>query len=97
MDVSILNPDLMNQLVHERNLLMVQHISDLSIKDKRKVLGLLRTIPADQYNYLFPTFFGVTIGEFCTIQVLVNDSKRKLKEYIHKQCADMNIGIFQIP
>jgi hypothetical protein len=95
MDLSIINEDLLNQLIHERNLILVQHISDLSIKDKRKLFSLLRKVSNKHHNFMFPQFFGATIGEFCTVQVLLNDSKRKFKEYLNKQCADMNLGIFE--
>jgi len=94
MDLCITNSHVLNQLLHERNLIIVQHIADLSIKDKRKVFVMLRKMDGPNANYMFPKYFGATVGEFCTVQVLINDSKRKFKEYLAKQCAEMNLGLF---
>jgi hypothetical protein len=90
----IRNHDILNQLIHERNLIMVQHISELSIKDKRKVFTILRRMDKTHKNFIFPQFFGATIGEFCTTQVLLNDCKKKFKEHLDKQCVEMNLGLF---
>ena len=94
MDLSIINKELLFQLIHERNLIIVKNISDLTIKDKRKMFSLLRQIPDNNLNFIFPRYFGATVGEFCTIQVIMSESKRKFKEYVQKQCAEMNIGLF---
>lgn len=94
MDVSVVNRDLLFQLIHERNLIVVRNISELTIKDKRRVLAILRQVPQAHPNLLLPRFSGVTIGEFCTVQLLMSESKRKFKEYVHKQCTDMNLGLF---
>lgn len=94
MDLSIVNRDLLNQLVHERNLILVRNISDWTIKDKRKVFATLRQVPETHTNLVLPRFSGVTIGEFCTVQVLMSESKRKFKEFVSKQCTDMNLGFF---
>jgi hypothetical protein len=96
MDPSIVNPTLMNHLLHERNLILVKNVTDMSIKNKRKIFACLRQLPNNQsLNFLFPVYFGVTIAEFCTIQVLLNDSKRKFRDSINKQYKDLNIGLFQ--
>jgi hypothetical protein len=96
MDMCIANKRVLNQLIHEKNLILVKNISELSIKDKRKVFSSLRKIENDgNINFLFPSCFGVTIAEFCTIQVLLNDSKRKFKDTLLKQHGDMHLGLFE--
>ena len=92
MDSSVINKEVLNQLMHERNLIMVRKISELTIKDKRKVYNALRQLPSENSSYLFPMFFGATVGEFCTVQVLMSDSKRKFKEYGLTRCQARGPG-----
>lgn len=91
----ITNKRVLKRLIHEKNLIQVKNISELSIKDKRKVFASLRKIEDNHhFNYLFPMCFGVTIAEFCTIQVLLNDSKRKFKDNLSQQHDKMHLGLF---
>lgn len=95
MDTSVINDRIRNRLIHEKNLILVKNISELSIKDKRKVFAALRKMGDHTHkNFLFPSCFGVTLAEFCTVQVLVNDSKRKFKEALLQQNKEMHLGFF---
>lgn len=76
------DPELVKCKMHQRNCAVVRYLSELPIKDKRRVFALLRSIPAREANHVFPTFQGVTVGEFCLTQVLVTDSKKKLREFL---------------
>ena len=96
MDMCISNPRVTNRLIHEKNLILVKNISELSIKDKRRVFASLRKIDDGQhFNFLFPACFGVTVAEFCTIQVLMNDSKRKFRDNLSRQHGEMHLGLFE--
>lgn len=52
-------------LLHERNKAILQAIQSLSIKEKRRILSLVRknNMSIDNYNYI--TVDGFTFSEFC--------------------------------
>lgn len=85
----------MKKLLHEKNLLIVKSISELSIKDKRKVFTILRKLPTRNHNIILPKYLGITLGEFCTVQVLLTDSKRKLKDFLNEQYRILNLDLFE--
>ena len=67
-------------LIQGKNAYLVKLVSEMSVKDKRKVFAILRKArPLTDLNYIFPQFHGITLGEFCTAHVLQTDNKRKTK------------------
>jgi hypothetical protein len=73
------------KLLHERNVQMAQSIIDMPLKDKRLCCAeVRRSLEADvnKSNVLLPAY-GMTVGEFCVIQVLSQDSKKLFKEQLH--------------
>ncbi len=75
---------LVNRLIHEKNMLIVNLISGISVKHKRKLFSLLRKEAPTHANYLFLQFSACTLSEFCLIHVLLSDGKRKFNDYIGK-------------
>jgi hypothetical protein len=85
MDNGIANITLIKQLLHEKNTILVKLISDLTIKSKRHIFNIIRLHTPQHSNHLLLQFSACTLGEFCVTQVLLNDSKRKFKDYLEKQ------------
>ena len=90
MDQSILNRKVQCRLLHEKNLIMAHHLANLTIKEKRRIFFLLRTLEESDTSYILPGFFGATIGEFCTIQVLCMDSRKKFHDFLDKEWNGQN-------
>lgn len=84
MDSTIPNVSLVKRLLCEKNNLVITQISELSVKHKRKVFGLLRKETPTHANYLFLQYSACTLGEFCTTQVLLSDGKRKFKDFVSR-------------
>ena len=87
MDGEIHDHFLVHRLLHDKNLLVVKLVSGISVKHKRKLFSLLRKEAPTHANYLFLQFSACTLSEFCTIQVLLSDGKRKFNDYIDKNSA----------
>jgi hypothetical protein len=85
MDNGIANISLIKQLLHEKNTIIIKLISDLTIKSKRHVYNIIRLNNPKHSNHLILPYSACTLGEFCVTQVLINDSKRKFKDYLEKQ------------
>jgi len=70
----------LQRLMVLKNKEIVQSVSNMSVKDKRKIFSVLRkSQPFEGINIIFPEFAGITLGEFCTAHVLQTDNKRKRK------------------
>ena len=70
------------RLLNEKNKIIVETVSNMNVKDKRKIFSILRQVQPNEsqmLNYIFPAFGGITLGEFCTSHVLHNDTNRRKK------------------
>ena len=60
---------------YRKNLIMYEVIKGFSVKDKRKILSLMR-LPEVGVDTLFP-MYGITAGEFSTWAMLAGHNRRK--------------------
>ena len=90
MDDEIPNHCLVNRLLHEKNLLVVKLVSEISVKHKRQLLSSLRKAAPIHSNYLFLQFSACTLSEFCTTQVLLSDGKRKFNDFLREDAERNN-------
>lgn len=73
----LIDQTVLSHLIYEKNVNVVRFIETLSVKDKRKVFAIMRRNNIEGLNYLFENFQCMTLGEFCTSQVILNDNKRR--------------------
>jgi hypothetical protein len=72
------------KLLHQRNLLLASSVTEMSLKDKRICCAEVRKALESDHskpNVLLPSW-GLSVGEFCVIQVLSQDSKKQFREQL---------------
>jgi predicted transport protein len=74
-DSTIQQQDNQNYTTFKKNIIFFDVIKKFSIKDKRKILSLLR-LSEINVDTLFPNY-GITAGEFCTWIMLSGNSRKK--------------------
>ena len=66
------------KFLFQRTELICAHVQTLSLKEKRKLFCLMRCKTEIDETYIFPDI-GLTVGEFCTSQVLTSNLSRDKK------------------
>lgn len=70
------------RLLHEKNILLVDQVQRMPVKDRRKLFAIIRKqMPLQHLNFILPGFYGLTLGEFATGHLLHSDNKRKNRVY----------------
>ena len=72
-------------LLHRKNVTVAKHISQISVKHKRHMFNLLRNLELPHKNFLFLENVGCTLSDFCAVQVLLSDGKRKFKDNLERK------------
>lgn len=63
------------KLLAERNQIISKAMQEVTLKNKRKLFGFLRSEDANETQLL--VYHGITLGEFSVINVINNHQKRQ--------------------
>ena len=58
---------------------MFHYVKNMQVKDKRCLFTILRNHDAITIDTFFPSY-GLSMGEFCVLQILTEHSRRDRKE-----------------
>ena len=80
--------DIAKELLHQRNLAVVNYVTNLDKKYKRILLNRMKDSADNNSNIIFPRFNCITLGEFCTTQTLlkvVGDNKTTFTDALEER------------
>jgi hypothetical protein len=71
----------LKKLLHERNLNILKNIVNLDLKYRRLLNPSLRDLESQEMNIMFPQFYGITVGELASTQVLLKITGANKKRF----------------